>query len=198
MNKQQFMQLMELQLSAMDPQERAELLADYEQHFELGLVDGRTEEDIARELGQPEEIAREVLGDRYVMDSMTMGTDYSYEGMPTNTSPPKSSTTARNVFTGIGLVFLNLMLGFPLGLLLWSVWLTVAGFSLLALTPIAAVIDLLFFGEYAPSKLFFSIAACGIGILFAMLARFLFKAFSSVTLQYVKWNKKTIQGEYNG
>ena len=196
MNKQQFMQLMELQLSAMDPQERAELLADYEQHFELGLEDGRTEEDIARELGQPEEIVREALGDRYAMD--TMSTDHAYDVIRTNASPPKSSTTARNVFTGIGLVFLNLMLGLPLGLLLWSVWLTVAGFSLLALTPIAAVIDVLVFGEYVPSKFFFSIAACGIGILFAMLTKYLFKAFSSVTRQYVRWNKKTIQGEYNG
>ena len=50
MNRQQFMQAMEIHLRPMEPQERAELLADYDQHFELGLQEGRTEEEIAREL----------------------------------------------------------------------------------------------------------------------------------------------------
>ena len=69
MNRQQFMQAMEFVLRPMDRLERAELLAHYAQQFTLGLREGKSEEEVARELGHPEEIARKVLGERYTANA---------------------------------------------------------------------------------------------------------------------------------
>lgn len=103
MNRQQFMQAMEIHLRPMDPLERAELLADYEQHFEMGLREGRPEEEIARELGHPIEIAKEALGDRY--DAQTPGSDpfYARTFEEMRSQQKKGNRAARNFFTAIGL-----------------------------------------------------------------------------------------------
>ncbi|MBE7681807.1 MULTISPECIES: DUF1700 domain-containing protein [Paenibacillus] len=194
MNRQQFMQAMEIHLRPMEPQERAELLADYDQHFELGLQEGRTEEEIARELGHPEEIAREALGERY--DVNTPGSDPFYAPTYGEMRPPKNSNrAARNFFTGIGLIFLNLILGIPLGLTLWSLWLAIASMSLLVLAPVAAAVDFLFLSPFDKAELFVAIGAFGVGILFFLAAQRVFKGFKAVTLQYIRWNSKTMKGD---
>ncbi|MEO2207690.1 DUF1700 domain-containing protein [Paenibacillus pabuli] len=194
MNRQQFMQAMEIHLRPMEPQERAELLADYDQHFELGLQEGRPEEEIARELGRPEEIAREALGDRY--DVNMPGSDPFYAPTYGEMRPPKNSNrAARNFFTATGLIFLNLILGIPLGLTLWSVWLVIASLSLLVVAPVAAAVDFLFLNHFDKAELFVAIGAFGVGILFFIAAKRVFKAFKSVTLKYLNWNKRTMRGD---
>ncbi|MGC5774540.1 HAAS signaling domain-containing protein [Paenibacillus pabuli] len=194
MNRQQFMQAMEIHLRPMDPQERAELLADYDQHFEMGLREGRLEEEIARELGHPIEIAKEALGDRY--DAQTPGSDPFYAPTYGEMRLPKNSNrAARNFFTGIGLIFLNLILGIPLGLILWSVWLVIASLSLLVLSPVAAAVDFLFLHHFDRAELFVSIGALGVGILFSLATKWVFKAFKVTTLQYIRWNKRTMKGD---
>ncbi|WP_339167558.1 DUF1700 domain-containing protein [Paenibacillus sp. FSL R5-0341] len=194
MNRQQFMQAMEVHLRPMDQQERAELLSDYDQHFELGLREGRLEEEIARELGQPEEIAKEALGDRY--DAHTPGSDAFYAPTYRDMRSPINSTRAtRNFFTAVGLLFLNLILGIPLGLMMWSVWLVIASLSLLVLAPVAAVVDFVFLSPLDKAEIFVAIGAFGVGICFAIASKFVFKAFKRVTLQYIRWNKNTMKGD---
>ncbi len=194
MNRQQFMKAMEVHLRPMDPFERAELLADYDQHFELGLREGRREEEIAWELGQPEEIAKEALGDRY--DAYTPGSDAFYAPTYQEMRSHRNNTKAtRNFFTGIGLLFLNLILGIPLGLTLWSVWLTIASLSLLVLAPIAAVVDFVFLGQLDKAEIFVAIGAFGVGILFALASKYVYGAFKNITLQYIKWNKNMMKGD---
>ncbi|MGX1829572.1 HAAS signaling domain-containing protein [Paenibacillus taichungensis] len=195
MNRQQFMQAMEIHLRPMDPLERAELLADYEQHFEMGLREGRLEEEIARELGHPIEIAKEALGDRY--DAHTLGSDpfYAQTFEEMRSQQKKGNRAARNFFMAIGLFFLNIILAIPLGLTLWSVWLTIASLSLLVVAPVAAAVDFLYLGHFEYSELFVSIGAFGVGILFAIATKSVFKAFKSITHQYIRWNQKTMKGD---
>ncbi|OME97235.1 hypothetical protein BK124_18435 [Paenibacillus amylolyticus] len=194
MNRQQFMKAMEIHLRPMDPFERAELLADYDQHFELGLREGKLEEEIARELGQPEEIAKEALGDRY--DMHTPGSDAFYAPTYREMRSPRNNTRAtRKFFTAIGLLFLNLILGIPLGLTLWSVWLTLASLSLLVLAPVAAVVDFVFLGQLDKPEIFVAIGAFGVGILFAITSKYVFRAFKNTTLQYIQWNKNMMKGD---
>ncbi|MCZ4148460.1 hypothetical protein BZG21_28810, partial [Escherichia coli] len=104
------------------PSERNELLSDYDQHFEQGLQEGKAEETIVFELGQPEELAREALGDRYAAAPPAPNYDRVQYAPPPYGSPARhqGSSAVRTVFTGIGLIFLNLILGIPLGAVLWS------------------------------------------------------------------------------
>ncbi|WP_342553187.1 DUF1700 domain-containing protein [Paenibacillus sp. FSL R7-0652] len=198
MNRQQFMQAMEKHLRPLDPLERAELLADYDQHFAIGLREGRSEEEISRELGRPEEIAREALGDRYEAHTYSdiSGTDPFYAPPFGERQPAVNrNRAARNFFALIGLIFLNLMLMIPIGLSLWSVWLTIAGMSLLTLAPVAAIVDYLFLNHLEKAEIFVSIGLFGIGILFAFASKFVFRAFKTITLQYIRWNAKVMKGD---
>ena len=195
MNRQQFMQAMEMYLRLMDPMERAELLADYDQHFTMGIREGKSEQDIAQELGRPEEIAREALGERY--DAHTnANTDPFYATTFKEMRPPESSNRAtRNFFVAIGLIFLNLMFVIPIGLSLWSVWLTIASMSLLTLAPVAAAVDYLFLNHLEKAEIFVAIGLFGIGILFAIASKVVFRAFKNITLQYIRWNARVIKGD---
>jgi uncharacterized membrane protein len=198
MNRQQFMQAMEMYLHPMDQMERAELLTDYDQHFTMGLREGKSEEEIVQELGRPEEIAREALGERY--DTRTnaemSAMDPFYATTFKEMRPPESRNRAtRNFFVATGLIFLNLMFVIPIGLSLWSVWLTIASMSLLTLAPVAAAVDYLFLNHLEKAEIFVAIGLFGIGILFAIASKFVFRAFKNITLQYIRWNARVIKGD---
>ncbi len=57
MNKAEYMLRLERAIIRLSKTARDEILYDYEEHFRLGLEAGKSEEEISRELGTPEEIA---------------------------------------------------------------------------------------------------------------------------------------------
>ena len=61
MNKEHFMIELKLSLRDLDESERQDVMRDYLEHFENGLAEGKTEEQIAKELGSPSQIAKEIL-----------------------------------------------------------------------------------------------------------------------------------------
>ena len=61
MTKQAFIQELSAALASIDSQARAEIIADINEHFAEGAAHGQTEEEICRNLGQPSQIAEQVL-----------------------------------------------------------------------------------------------------------------------------------------
>jgi len=59
MNRKEFMNNLSSSLSSLSQDDRRSILSDFEEHFDVGLAAGRTEEDIAQALGDPAEIAKE-------------------------------------------------------------------------------------------------------------------------------------------
>ena len=57
MTKSQFLQSLETELKSRRLPDAGEILEEYEQHFSFKLADGYTEQEIARNLGSPFEIA---------------------------------------------------------------------------------------------------------------------------------------------
>lgn len=53
-----FLTRLERSLKHMGAQEKQDILQDYREHFEIGLASGKTEEQIARALGEPEQLAK--------------------------------------------------------------------------------------------------------------------------------------------
>lgn len=53
-----FLSALEKELIGLDAAQKAEILSDYREHFALGLAAGKTEETIARGLGDPAQLAR--------------------------------------------------------------------------------------------------------------------------------------------
>lgn len=182
MNRKEFLRTLEQRLTPLSSEVRQELLEDMEQHFTFGLNSGKTEEEIARELGDPEDIAREALGDIY------SPTDFA-------ASIPPAAEPVRTTFVVIGLFFLNLMLALPILASIWSVWLGLAAAAIGGiLAPLAAAGDFIITGTYYPYKLFMSIGMVGIGILLFLCVRLLLKGLVKGTVSYCRWNQTTVKG----
>lgn len=63
MTKAEFLQTLERELHKLNEHERKEILYDFEEHFAAGFEEGKTEDEIAQELGNPKMIAKEILAD---------------------------------------------------------------------------------------------------------------------------------------
>ena len=54
--KQDFLDRLKASISYLPLQDQADILNDYEEHFRIGLENGKTEAEIAGSLGSPEEL----------------------------------------------------------------------------------------------------------------------------------------------
>lgn len=64
MNRSEFFEQLISALSSLTPEERADILNDYSEHFAAGAAAGKTEEEICRRLGDPKELAAQYLDGR--------------------------------------------------------------------------------------------------------------------------------------
>ena len=60
MTRNEFIRRLKSGLGGMPAAEQAEVVADYEAHFDAGAADGRSEIEIAEALGNPSRLAREL------------------------------------------------------------------------------------------------------------------------------------------
>lgn len=107
MNKQMFMSQMNNALMRLKPEERRDILADFEEHFAGGAALGKTEDEISRELGDPVSLAAQYT-----------------EGLPVSPEPVKASGIARAILAGFGLMMFDLMIALPVISALFAVWIS--------------------------------------------------------------------------
>lgn len=153
MNKLEFMRILERELLSIPAFERAEILSDFEEHFRIGLDNGKTEEQIAVELGDPLEIAQS-----YVEESRKKNNSYQYnashsyspDGAPTSSSYnatavnynnySRSSNPVLKVLSIIGIAFLGITVVLPIAVAIIG---ALIGVSAIPIALIAAGIVLL-------------------------------------------------------
>lgn len=63
MNKREFLDELAQELSSLSVTERNEILNDYDEHFKIGVESGKSEEEIAENLGSPKELAESYIED---------------------------------------------------------------------------------------------------------------------------------------
>lgn len=90
MKKNDFLKTLETQLNVMNAEDRKEILYDYQEHFQNGLAEGKTEEEISKSLGNPK-----TLGKQYIANYMV--------------EQAKDTASTSNIFRAI---FAVLSLGF--------------------------------------------------------------------------------------
>ncbi|MEN6390944.1 MAG: DUF1700 domain-containing protein [Syntrophomonas sp.] len=112
MNRVEFISCLETQLSKIPQAERDEILYDYEEHFSIGLEHGKSEEEIAQDLGDPKAIGKQFTADAIVKQAAQSKT---------------AGGITRAVFAIAGLGFFNLF--FVLGPFLVLAGLLVALFA---------------------------------------------------------------------
>jgi len=184
MNKSEYIRLLGKELGSVHTEEHKEILADYDEHFRMGVLEGKSEEQIAEALGDPKVIAKQYKVDSLVREA-------------TETKSVRNITRA--VIATIGLGFFNLIfilgpflaiVGVMVGFFAASIGMVlggVAGFvATLIRIPIIAQIHPL-------AALFFTTGVTAMGMLFFIgnlyIGRFLYNA----TLAYLRLNLSIIR-----
>lgn len=181
MTKIQFLKQLDFTLKDLSYLERKDILKDYEEYFDIGLEEGKTEEQISFSLGSPDEISKELLSTYNIKKIKN-----------TDTSP----NILRALISILGLGFFNLVfiLGPFLGLLgvLFAGWMS--GLSFL-ISPFLILIKSLFSpSSFELFELFSSIALSGVGIFLLLGMFFVSKILIKVFIKYIKLNIKIITG----
>ncbi|CAM3702152.1 DUF1700 domain-containing protein [Cohnella lubricantis] len=182
MNKNEFLSALYECLAPLPEEGRREVVHYYEGCFDRGMASGHSEQQIARELGNPRMLAADALGIRY-------------DPAPLMNAAPRRSGSGRLLAMTILLFFLNILFMIPIGAALWSALLSFGAAAVGAiLAPAAFALDWLANGEYYPAKLFISIAGTGVGILMALIFIRMAKFGYRATAEYVQWNVRTWRG----
>lgn len=188
MNKTEFINILSSELNRLSIADSADILYDYEEHFNIGLENGKSEDEIVESLGDPQAIAKQ-----FNVDSMVK--------QASEASSVGNITRAVFATAGLGLFNLIFILGPYLGLVGVLIGLFASAFALtlsgvcLLLVTIAAPLAPQFVnlsGVDPTAIVFFSVGLTCLGMLFFMGVITLSKWFFKLTLEYLKMNMKII------
>ncbi|MFA4995580.1 MAG: DUF1700 domain-containing protein [Patescibacteria group bacterium] len=192
--KEQFIKKLRGSLKSLPESEVEDIISDYEEHFRAGKESGRSENEIAKSLGEPSSIARQLRADHHIRKA---------------DDKISASSIVRAVLATAGLSFFNLVfIAFPFfGLLFILCGLIASGVAAFAsgvvgfLIAAAAIIipnfanPLINIGITPLALLFLFIALTGFSILFLIGCWFLAKWFYQLTVSYLRINMSIIKGD---
>jgi len=181
MNKYQFMRILESSLERLPSNERLDIIQDFEEHFAIGLEEGKTEEEIVKSLGSPQQIAKEILATHHL------------ERVQTKAS---TGNVFRALWAVIGLGFFNLVI--VLGPFIAIASIIVAGWavgiSFIASPLLVLVNSVIFPGTFEYFDLFASMALCGIGLFISIGMFFASRVIVNGFVRYLKFNARIVKG----
>lgn len=180
MNKETFLKELNHAIRKLPENERQEIEQDFVEHFEFGLAEGKQEEEIAKALGSPQQIGKELR--------MT----YHLEQVESKKSV---TNILRATWAAVGIGFFNLVivLGPFIAFLaiILSGWIIGAAFIL---SPILVIINTLFFIDYYFwYESFVSIFLLGFGIFIIIGMYYLTKVIAKWFVKYLHFNIKFIK-----
>ncbi|MGE5508335.1 MAG: HAAS signaling domain-containing protein [Chitinophagales bacterium] len=190
MIKAEFLTELDRALSGLKYEERRDILADYEEHFRMGLADGKTEAEISAALGQPKAIARAYRAD-YLVEQAA--------------ADKSAGNILRAIFAVISLSFFNLvvvlgpflgLVGVLLGLWAAGIGVTVAGVAAFGASLFAGPFGLVLPGGLA-GLLGVALVGTGLASLGVLACLGLWKLttlFYRLMVSYLKFNLKVIRG----
>lgn len=181
MTKYQFIRILDSSLKRLPEEEREDILQDFEEHFDFGLEEGKTEEQISESLGSPQQIAKELLANYHLEKVAATAT---------------TGNVFRAVWAVIGLSFFNLVIVLgpfiALVAIIASGWIVgIAG----ALAPILELVNMAInpftFGWF---NIFFSLILSGIGLFILIGMYFATRALMNGFVRYLKFNTRLVKG----
>ena len=181
MTQEQYLkQLRELMNPIPEPL-RSEWIFDYEEHFRQAVKEGLTEEQIAEELGDPHQLAKEML--------------LVYRVNEAESSNGRIAPVSRAVFATVGMGFFNLVfvLG-PYVLILGVLLMCWASSIVSVVAAITAIYEGIVGDAFTLIQgIFVAVFLLGLGMLLGALSRWLTQAVSRMTLQYLKFNSRVMK-----
>lgn len=194
MTKETFIKKLKGSLNGLPKEEIDEVISDYNEYFDSGLAEKRTEDDIAKSLGDPVTIAKQLK----VTAKIKKAEDHWSAG-----------NIMRAVLATAGLGMLNLifvfgpfmgLVGTLIGLFATGIGLTAGGIagsivSIVAWSSPEFTNHYVTVGAHPAAVLFLSIFLACFGLLFTIGCGYLAKWFYIITVKYLKLNARVITGE---
>jgi uncharacterized membrane protein len=189
-NEQEFIRILRTRLEGTLPKEELDdILSDYSEHFSIGKANGRTDGELWKSLGSPEDVAREIR----VMHLVKKAEDNrSCKNIVHAVVATLGLGLFNLVFVLVPFILLVLML---FVILLVGVMITFGGitgivWSLLQMAGLSA-----FSVWYSPlAGMFISIGMTTTGLLVMIGNYYLGRFFYHVCIRYLKWNIRVITG----
>ncbi|MBU3192836.1 HAAS signaling domain-containing protein [Clostridium algidicarnis] len=98
MSQDEFLKILEKSLQGFSTDEKREILYDYEEHFCLGKENGKTNNEIIKELGNPLDIAKHYKSNRVASINENQNNNYreNYNNQNSNNNYTENSNTQRS------------------------------------------------------------------------------------------------------
>jgi len=188
MNKNEFIEILKSNLSKLPKDEIDDIIYDYEEHFRIGLENGKAESEICSELGNPKAISKQFFADKSLQ-------------IATNNTTYKNTLRAIFAIAALGFFNLVLVLGPFIGLVGVIISFYATGISFVfsgVATFFASLLDPFVEAIYVDmniiSALCFSIFFVCIGLLILIGTFYLTKILLNILMKYLKWNLDLIKG----
>lgn len=195
MNKIEFLNILEMSLRDLKDGEKEEILYDYEEHFRIGEQSGKSEDELIKELGDPNNIANQYRTSNQQENNEVLK-DKIEEDRPIIVP----------IIATCGLLLFNLIFIFGpfmgifasiMGLFVSAIGIIIAGIGV-----IFGVILLPFFPQYISipngisgfAIILLGIGTVALGLLFLIGMCYVVKYFYKGTVKYINWNLKIIKG----
>lgn len=188
MNRDLFLNQLRHNLYGLSEEEINDIIQDYEEHFQIGLSKGKSEEEISMELGNPRDIAK-----NYINSTATNHKD--------ETIYPNTNKNGRKFILLALLILFNLIIvlgpylgivGILLGIFGLGIGLFFAGIGILFGAPFVAIKSV---GQLnILTTISFCIAFTALGISIVLLGTYLAKLLYKFTVRYIKCNIDVING----
>jgi len=191
MTQNDFLAEMEKSLIKLEPEERKDILEDYNEHFFAGIEDGKTEDEISKNLGNPVILAR-----AQIAESITNRAE----------SDRNFSNILKAVLATFSLSLFNIIfiIGPFFGLLggLIGLWAGALSLSLSGAATLGGLLLSSFVREQAIGSglsiwffLFAGIGVSSLGGLASIGMYYLSRGFFSTTLKYIKLNISIVKNK---
>lgn len=189
MNRSEFINLLDRSLGNIPAADKSDILYDYQEHFSVGMEQGKTEEEIAETLGDPRNIARQYRVDHIVKQAEETKT---------------AGNMVRAIFAALSLGFFNLVFMLPIFFTLLGILIGLYGAALGITLGGAAGILAVVLEPVFPNwislpdinigiPLFACAGLLAMGILFFIGNAYITRFFYQITIRYIKANINVIR-----
>ncbi len=189
-NEQEFIRVLRSRLGGTLPEgELDDIVSDYAEHFRIGKANGRSDEELWRSLGSPDDLAKEIRATHLVRKAE-------------NTRSAGNIVRAVAATLGLGLFNLVFVLVPFLLLVLMLLVVFFSGVCMTVFGPVAfvsAILELagipgLSLWLSPAAGIFISIGMTTFGLLLVIGDYYLARFFYHIGIRYLKWNISTITG----
>ncbi|MCM0649210.1 DUF1700 domain-containing protein [Clostridium swellfunianum] len=199
MNKDEFLKSLDEALTGFTWQEKKDIIYDYEEHFRIGLQNGKSDEGLIEELGDPKSIASQYRENLNVDNTMQKGINHN------TAKVSKLDNTSISGIAAISLLIFNLIfilapfLGLAsaiIGLFAGAIGAFFGGIALIFGTVFENFINDVsgLLVTVSPiASILFGVGTTAFGVLFFIGDCYIAKYFIKGTVKYINWNLRIIK-----